>query len=191
VWETRELSTPTFIWKKKKTASRNMSKIILQCVAEGSKLRIKFYAFINEEGKVYKDAYNPDYNCQFPKDIREEGLFYEIPDINLTLSNGATPFYRVKKNGIKIFPPGVDPLGPLAGVATGTKGASAGAVLEPPKIFSVEECVVCLTSTDMVIMTPCGHQCACNDCYQMIPGGAKAKKCPLCRRTVAAIIVPK
>jgi hypothetical protein len=173
-----------------------MSKIILHCVAEGARLRIKFYAFIDDEGKIFKDAYNHDFNCQFPKAIRSEGAFYEIPDINLTLSNnGRTPFYRVKSAGIKILPEGLDPLGPLAGIATGTasssKASSNAGTAEPIKVFSVEECVICLTSLELIIMAPCGHQCACAECYQLMPGGAKARKCPLCRRGIGSIIDPR
>ena len=36
--------------------------IILKCISDKNKLRIKFYCFINEENKIY--------NCKFPKDIR-------------------------------------------------------------------------------------------------------------------------
>lgn len=168
-----------------------MSKIILHCVKEGSKLRIKFFAFIDEDGKVYKDAYNHDYNCQFPKNIRHEGAFYEIPDSSLTLSNGTRPFYRVKNAGIKILPEGVDPLGPIARATTSATTSASSAVIEPAKVFSVEECVVCLTSPILIIMAPCGHQCACVECYQQMPGGAKGRLCPLCRRKITAVIDPR
>ena len=32
-----------------------------------SKLRIRFYSFTNEDGKVFTNVYNNNYNCRFPK----------------------------------------------------------------------------------------------------------------------------
>ena len=51
--------------------------IILECITEKNKLRIRFNSFIDEEGKVFTNVYNNLYNCQFPKNIRENGKFYE------------------------------------------------------------------------------------------------------------------
>ena len=62
------------------------------------KLRIKFYRFIDEEGSIFTNAYNNSYNCQFPKDIRIEGRFFEIGGNDfITVINRGKPFYRVNK----------------------------------------------------------------------------------------------
>ena len=39
-----------------------MGKIILKCVTEKRKLRIKFHCYINAEGKEYRNVYNNKYN---------------------------------------------------------------------------------------------------------------------------------
>lgn len=69
--------------------------IILQCVKSGSKLRIRFHSFIDENNKIFNNVYN----CQFPKDIREDGRFYLIKDKDMSLqNNNGTPFYKINNN---------------------------------------------------------------------------------------------
>ena len=83
-----------------------MTKITLQCVAQGSKLRIRFHSYTNEDGKTFTNVYDNSYNCQFPRAIREEGRYYEIGDNDLILvggDGGKAPFYRVAKNNIKVL----------------------------------------------------------------------------------------
>lgn len=41
--------------------------IILKCILEKNKLRVKFHSYINYNNIVYNNAYNNDYNCKFPK----------------------------------------------------------------------------------------------------------------------------
>lgn len=82
------------------------TKITLQCVAQGSKLRIRFHSYTNEEGKTFTNVYDNSYNCQFPRAIREVGRYYEINPSDLILvggDNGKSPFYRVPKNNIKVL----------------------------------------------------------------------------------------
>lgn len=45
-----------------------MSKIIIKCVKEKNKLRIKFHSYFDSDGKEYRGAYNNTYNCQFLKE---------------------------------------------------------------------------------------------------------------------------
>lgn len=79
------------------------SKILLQCVKVGSKLRVRFFAFIDESGTIFINVYDNTYNCQFPRDIRSEGRIYEIGghDLSLVDSGNRTPFYRVAKTAIR------------------------------------------------------------------------------------------
>lgn len=51
-----------------------MSKITLTYVKEQSKLIIKFFSFTDDEGKVFTNIYDNSLNCQFPRDIRQEGF---------------------------------------------------------------------------------------------------------------------
>jgi hypothetical protein len=148
-----------------------MSKIILKCVSEKNKLRIKFHTFIDTENKHFSGAYNNEYNCQFPKDIRKEGLFYEISDTDLTtvLTKGS-PFYRINKKNIKILT--MDPCLDVKNIKT----------------FSVDECVVCLCNIPEMIFLPCGHQCVCKDCYEI--SIVKTDNCPMCRRKIEGKYFP-
>ena len=101
------------------------SKIVLQCVKVGRKLRIRFHSFTDHEGKVYTGVYNQNYNTMFPRDIREEGKYYEIGPNDLTLVSqpGKAPFYRVNKANIRPLATPVD--------------------MSKIKIFEVEECIIC------------------------------------------------
>jgi hypothetical protein len=146
-----------------------MSKIILKCVKEHSKLRIRFHCFIDEENKVYKNSYNEEYNCQFPRDIREEGLFYEIPATDISLSTSATPFYRVKKGHIKILQQ--EPNFSLTSSL-------------PFKIYVVDECVCCLDVTPDITISPCGHKCICKECSK----GLLNRRCPICRENATVFL---
>lgn len=146
-----------------------MSKIIIKCVKEKSKLRIRFHSYFDNEGKEYRGAYNNTYNCQFPKDIRVEGRFYEIGenDLNTVITRGK-PFYRVSKNNIKILENYIDPEFDVNNLK---------------KIYSLEECVVCMTFKPNVIFIPCGHQCTCEQCYNVI--SKEHTSCSLCKKNIA------
>ena len=61
------------------------SKITLQCVKEGRKLRIKFFSFTDDQGKVFTNVYNNNYNCKFPRDIRVEGRYRRVPITRISL----------------------------------------------------------------------------------------------------------
>ena len=144
-----------------------MSKITLQCVKEKSKLRIKFFSFTDITNKVYTNVYDNTLNCKFPKDIRQEGLYYEIGSDDLTLVSNPNvkPFYTIKTSNIKIINT-ID--------------------ISNLKIFEVNECVICLSNPSTKILIPCAHRCLCNDCYIVMQRISKC--CPLCRRNVQMVI---
>jgi outer membrane protein assembly factor BamB len=56
--------------------------VIVQCVKEGVNLRIR----------VVSDGYNPNWNVQFPKDLRTEGTHYIVDEVRESERGG---FYRV------------------------------------------------------------------------------------------------
>jgi hypothetical protein len=64
------------------TTSDSSNGVILECVADGSKLRIR----------VVSSGYHQDWNVQFPKDIRKAGDRYWVQEIRE--SEGGN-FYRV------------------------------------------------------------------------------------------------
>jgi hypothetical protein len=55
--------------------------VIVECFREGSKLRVR----------VVSPGYNPDWNVQFPKDIRQQGDRYLVEEVRESASGG---FYR-------------------------------------------------------------------------------------------------
>ncbi|EAW33385.1 VWA domain-containing protein [Lyngbya sp. PCC 8106] len=57
--------------------------ILLKCFREGGKLRVR----------VISEGYNSDFNVQFPRNIRQEGVTYVVDEITLSPKGD---FYRVK-----------------------------------------------------------------------------------------------
>lgn len=135
-------------------------KILFRCIKEKGKLRIRIESYINSEGKKFDGVYNNNYNCQFPKDIRQENQMYEAPERAVTFVNHLTkPFYRVSAKLVTIFNEYKD-----------------------IKIYGLdlEECVICLGNAPNIIFAPCGHLCSCSECFTKF----KEKKCPICRGNI-------
>lgn len=134
--------------------SKMVNYVNLQCVKEGSRLRVK----------ITSPGYNNNANCQFPRAIRAEGKMFKVPESAITVAGneGRGFFYRVAKNDIEEITDG---------------GAGGGAVAIPEKIFVTNNCVVCLEedSAEIVILH-CGHLCLCKDCSVRVTGF-----CPMCR----------
>jgi hypothetical protein len=147
-----------------------MSKVILKCVKEHNKLRIKFHSCINPDGNIYHNAYNNSYNCRFPKNIRKEGCYYEISSEYISLSeNGGTPYYIVKSNRIIIL----------------DDNYVEEDVENEIVVFDADICVICLTEDTEIIFTPCGHKCVCNNCAIQMK---KTNKCPICRGNIKSYL---
>ncbi len=82
--------------------------IILQCIKEEKKLRIKFYCHFDIEGSGNIDyiKYDKYLNCKFPKNKRKEGRFYGVDDSEIKLNQDfEQPFYKIYTNekNIKVF----------------------------------------------------------------------------------------
>lgn len=69
------------------------SGVVLKCNRIKGKLRIK----------VVSEGYNPDFNVQFPRDIRQEGARYVVDSVELS-ANGT--FYRVLGDIRRLLQPG-------------------------------------------------------------------------------------
>lgn len=179
--------------------------ITLQCVRERGKFRIRFHSFTNSDGKVYTNVYNNSYNCQFPRDIRKEGRYYQVgsDDIVLVAGGSKQPFYRIRKNNLRILSRGPNEEdmeeAPEALVISKGKGAAGNKkrnspstevpaprtpAERPSQVFEVTECVICLSGPPDSIFLPCAHLCACMTCYQDMKKHSARPTCPLCRRTV-------
>ena len=137
-----------------------MSYVILKCISENSKLRVRFHAYEND-GQTTENAYNNTYNCKFPRSIRIAGKFYRVPACDISLVDRRTPFYSVKRKNIQILD---------------------NYVVAPEKIFTVDSCVICFDSAPGVTFVPCGHQVCCQQCYDIYKN--KKDECPLCRKKI-------
>ncbi len=156
--------------------------VILECVREtASRLRIRFNTFISSDtGKVYSNSYSNDYNCSFPKDIREEGRLFLINNDNIVLNNRNKPFYSIKKwNEIGVIYYDTVLINLIRYIKLYKKLQDK---IEHDDIiknnFKTDECCVCLSTNSDVIFVPCAHLCSCSEC------GNQVSKCPLCRRNI-------
>jgi predicted DNA-binding WGR domain protein/outer membrane protein assembly factor BamB len=66
------------------TTSDQTSGVVVECFREGSNLRVR----------VISEGYNRDWNCQFPKGIREEGARYVVDEVREARGG----FYRALGN---------------------------------------------------------------------------------------------
>lgn len=67
--------------------------VLVKCFREGGKLRVR----------VISEGYNPEFNVQFPRSIRQEGITYVVDEIKLS-ANGN--FYRVSGKICRLVEPG-------------------------------------------------------------------------------------
>ena len=132
--------------------------VYLTCVKEKSKLRVR----------IITDGYFKNANCQFPRDLRQEGRIYKVHCRNITLiTTRGKYYYSVKKNHIELE------------------------TEKPPEDltnFSVyeddtqEECLICYANKKSMIFFPCGHYYTCGECSM------KVEKCPICRERITNMI---
>ena len=156
--------------------------IILYCIKESSKLRIKFHSFINQENERFTNVYNNNYNCMFPRDIREEGKFYKVPDQDIRLANrvNGKPFYTIKRSNISIMTEQEK-----QALLNPTVNADA-ALGTPIRIFDAGDCVVCLSVISSIAFIPCGHRCVCAACNIQLK--QSNYRCPVCREKITNFI---
>ena len=113
------------------------TKVYLECVKEGSRLRVK----------IRSPGYNNNANCQFPKNIRAEGRKYEVsPKAIKVSSNSGTFFYRISKSNIKILEDDDE------------------VAYRPSTIYTSGDCCICIDSECEIVIVECGHLCLCQDC---------------------------
>lgn len=135
------------------------SLVYLKCVKEASKLRTKIISpgFFNEA------------NCQFPRNIRVEGMKYTVPlhAISFSESSNHKFFYRIDKNYIKIY----------------------NAESDITQIFeddTTTECTICMNANKEIVFAKCGHYICCEECSLTI--FQTTKKCPVCRTKIDEIV---
>lgn len=135
--------------------------VLLECVKEGSKLRVK----------MKSPGYLINSNCQFPRDLRVAGRKFKVPVVYVKLiTQQGKYFYSIKnKNVIEII------------TDEETQQINLDNIKQNTKIYedaSTNECAVCLCAEKDTVFIPCGHFYTCNGCSQQL------KTCPICRATV-------
>jgi hypothetical protein len=133
-------------------------RIFLKCTKEGaSRLRVR----------IITPGFLLTANCQFPRDMRQDGRLYSVPlsDISLTSSSSGKFFYRIGKKNITIEDSNIE-----------------GSLLITKVYESSSECVICLCEESTHIFAPCGHYCVCEGCGKMVD------KCPICRGNVIQLV---
>ena len=138
--------------------SNNKECVILECVKEGSKLRVK----------MKSPGYLINSNCQFPRDLRIEGRKFKVPVEYVKLMNQhGKYFYSIKnKSVIEIINNDAQNALRLENIKNNIK------IYED---IENNECAVCLCSEKSIVFIPCGHFYTCNTCSQQL------KTCPICR----------
>lgn len=155
--------------------------VLLKCIKEASRLRIK----------IISPGYLRSANCQFPKDIRVEGRFYECEPNHISLALiGRKHFYRIAKYGIRII---TDNVSENTLLENDLKNNSLGNTSSeitfekklPKNIYTDDandDCSICLIDKKTQIFVPCGHFYVCNTCSKNI---IKYKNiCPICRANI-------
>lgn len=156
-------------------------QVFLRCTKEGGKLRVR----------IISPGYFREANCQFPRSIRNEGQLYSVEprSIRLVQSRGGRNFYRVAQP-ITICGDD-DEADREAGKEKHIGGKRRQRPVEKPKnVFDHKDepdCVVCLDTQKEQIFVPCGHFCMCKGCIKQL---VQPKKCPICRESIKATILP-
>lgn len=131
----------------------------LHIVPEGDKARVRIAACIDSDGKRYENVFNNSWNCRFPRNLREVGKIYRVPDDNVKVqkSKNGVFFYSVSTKGLVTLQSQI------------TKDTLSAIYETSP------ECVICMSADSDIIFVPCGHLCSCKTC------GDRLDKCCICR----------
>ena len=145
------------------------SKVLLRCVLEGKKVRVRFEAYVDEHGVKHHNAYWSTLNCQFPRRLRVAGRRFAVDALDVSLSTSAksAPFYHVRTRNLH--------------------------VLSDPEVDTVHreaECVACMDRPPSKVLVPCGHLCLCAACFETLEEQSRCERvrCPLCRQHVGTTI---
>ena len=145
-----------------------MSYVLLQCVKERSKLRVKM---------ISSQPFIKGSNCQFPRDIREEGMYYVVKSEGIKL-NGK--FYSARRKDMIVCQTvNLDEVKRYINNLEGDR-------VKPQVIFGDDddmECIICMSSAKDSVFAPCGHYICCSECALKCDD-----KCPMCRATVTYVL---
>ena len=145
----------------------SVAYVILECVEEGSKLRVK----------MKSSGYLINSNCQFPRDLRVAGRKFKVPVADVKLMNQRGKyFYSIKKKtNIEIISDG--DASDITEILRDN--------LKNMKIYEdveTSDCAVCLSDVKSIVFIPCGHFYTCKPC------SVQLKTCPICRVNISECV---
>jgi hypothetical protein len=149
-----------------------MEYVLLQCVKEKGKLRVKMLS---------SQPFIKGINCQFPRNIRKQGLYYVVKSKDIHLKKN---FYSAMQKGIIVCE--TFDLNEIKQYIDGI--AATDKKIKPATIYGDDdgsECVVCMCDAKDSVFSPCGHFIACGEC------AATCSKCPLCMAKILCIMKRK
>jgi hypothetical protein len=132
----------------------NDQNVILKCIKEGSKLRIR----------IISPGYNQQANCRFPRDLRVEGQYYLVNPRSIKMITTRGKYYYAIKDNVFIQVQQEKDLPKLPPVKV--------------KVYEdveQEECCVCFDAPKQSVFVPCGHFYTCHAC------SSRCVSCPICR----------
>ena len=124
--------------------------VTLKCIKEHGKLRIKVHN---------NPMYHPEVNCQFPRNLREEGQYFTIEGPLGIANTRGTIFYRAsKKKTIKV-------VSSDEGVTDLIQNFDTTHIHQDE---GYNDCVICMDREKTIIFTPCGHYYVCQECFSKL-----------------------
>jgi len=144
--------------------------VLLQCVKQASKLRVKM---------ISSYPFPAGLNCQFPRNIRQDGMYYVVRADDVRLRGN---FYSIPKDKVIKQTFNIDELKTYINTLPHNE---ANKKITISKIFGEDEdneCNVCMTNNKDVVFAPCGHFSCCNSC------ALQCQKCPICRGKIDSIV---
>lgn len=142
-----------------------MDYVLLQCKKVGGKLKVKMMS---------SQPFIKGFNCQFPRAIRQENMYYIVKASDITLKGS---FYSAMgKNIILCQTFDVEEVKKYI-----TNLGLEDAKIKPKTIFGEDddnECVICYCEAKDTVFAPCGHYMTCNGCAK------SCKICPVCRTPI-------
>ena len=145
-----------------------MSYVLLQCVKEKSKLRVKMLS---------SNPFIKGINCQFPRAIRQEGMYYVVKSEGISLKGN---FYSAMGKNIIVCQ-----TASIEEVKKYVANLGVPELIKPQVIFGDDdenECVICMTDAKDSVFSPCGHFITCKEC------STQFDKCPICRAKIVIVL---
>jgi hypothetical protein len=142
------------------------NKVLLKCSYDRTSRKLRV--------RIISPGYLNTANCQFPRDLREDGRHFIVDKSAISLITTRGKYYYSIKNRqlIKIIEETELPTIPAPKI----------------KVYQdteQEECLLCYDAPKESVFDPCGHFYTCKSC------SSKCKLCPICRVPIISLIDKK